>query len=256
MGERLEPSLPRVAAVQQLDQLIVVARGRAWLALTALALLLAGLVAWAVFARVPLTEHARAVSIRGGALGQLTTPIAGTVETLELEVGDDLDAGGDVAVIRGTDGTRSRVTAARSGTVLAVVAATGDAVASGTLLAKIESRGEPRLQAFPAFEVAQQVDVGDATTITVRRAGGGSEVIDATVARVTRVPLDRADVAGVVGDAALAQLLVDDGRPVAVIELRPRRPEALPDVASGTSALIGDAELVLGEQHPIAFIVR
>lgn len=255
MGGRLEPSLPRVAAVQQLDQLIVVTRGRAWLALAALGVLLAGLVVWAVLARVPVTERASAVRLPGGAIAQITTPTAGRVEALDLEVGGDVDAGDVVAVITRTDGTRSRVTAAQSGTVLAVVAATGDIVASAAPLAKLESDDQPRLHAFLAFDLGQQVDVGDASTVTLSRAGGGSDVIDATVAQVTRVPLDRADVAGLVGDAALAKLLVGEGRTVAAVELRARRPQDLSNAASGT-ALIGDAQLVLGEQHPIAYIAR
>lgn len=254
--EQIAPTRPRVAGPQRLDELIVVTRGRAWITLVALAVLLAGLVVWAVVARVPVTSNVGAVLISGGVLAEVASPGAGVVESLAVGVGDTVDTGDDIAVIQAPDGSRSGVQATQDGTVAAVVTRAGDTVEAATVLVKVVPDGPPRLHGFPTFDVGQQLEVGDAAMVTISTPGAGSEVFDATISQIIRAPLTREDVTGVVGDAALAQFLVPQGQTVMAIELHPRRNADLPEAPAASPALVGTASVVLAEQHPISMFAR
>lgn len=255
LGEPLAPRSPRTSGLERLDQLIVVTPARAWVALLALAVLLGGLIAWAALAQVRVTQDAPAAFIPGGALAQASAPVDGIVESVAVRPGEAIAAGATIAVIRDLDGRRTRVQSGDSGRILAALAAPGDTVTSGAVLAKIERRGAPRLRAFPSFEVAQQLAPGDVAVVTVSGTAGERTAFDARVVRIGRVPLDRSDVAALVGDSALARLLVGADETVTAVELAPDdRSDAMRLERRLRPALIADVTLVLGEQHPLSFV--
>ncbi len=156
------------------------------------------------------------VTFPGGRI-TVTAPVPGTVQDVMVVAGSVVAAGGELATVRGADGTVVTVVAPEAGTVLSVPVNVGQVVGAGEALAKI-SRSKAGLGvlvvAFVAPDQAPDFAPGSKVDVLLRDAAGTG-----TVERVSLVRLPLEAVAEVVGGETLGQEVFErtDGAPIAVI---------------------------------------
>lgn len=92
-----QDALDRLASPEQLDQLMTVTTRRAWLALTALCIVLLSALGWAVFGALPYKVRCQGILIRRGGLADIVAASAGQVTAIEVAPGDRVDKGQIVA---------------------------------------------------------------------------------------------------------------------------------------------------------------
>ncbi len=92
-------SLARLSSPEQLDQLITVAGSGAWLALLAVGVLLASVMAWAVYGRIPTTVSGGGILIKTGGIVNVVAPVDGQIEALYVSEGDLVKKGQIIARI-------------------------------------------------------------------------------------------------------------------------------------------------------------
>ncbi len=86
-------ALDRLASPEQLDQLMRVARPRAWVALAAVGLVLITALLWGFFGTIPTTVETQGVLLRRGGVATVTAPIAGAVTDVSVMSGDGVADG-------------------------------------------------------------------------------------------------------------------------------------------------------------------
>src|SRR5271170_7120859 len=103
-GPFRQAALERVDSLEQLDGLLTVTTARSWIALTAIAVLIAVALGWSVIGRLPSYVEGRGLFIReGGSIASAAAPGAGTLAKLLVEKGDHIAAGQVVAQIVAPD---------------------------------------------------------------------------------------------------------------------------------------------------------
>lgn len=90
-----EVSLKRLSSPEQLDQLIKVTSPRAWLALIALTLLLASVIVWSFLGSIPTKIEGRGILLNNGGVFSLKPHSSGQVSDVRFKTGD-MVAKGDV----------------------------------------------------------------------------------------------------------------------------------------------------------------
>lgn len=93
-------ALERLSSPEQLDQLLQVTDAKGWLALVALATLLAAALGWGVFGSIPTQAAGAGILIRRGGVSDLVSAGSGQVAEVRVRVGDTLAKGQVVAEIR------------------------------------------------------------------------------------------------------------------------------------------------------------
>lgn len=126
----------------ELDAPTVLTSPRDWLALLCLAALLIAAVSWAVFGRLPQTVNVAGVITGPDGTAQVQSPYQGMVTAIAVSVGDQVDAGQEVAVVTGTSGASHGVVSLFSGQVISMQVADGEEVGPGLTVAILE-RGAP-----------------------------------------------------------------------------------------------------------------
>ncbi|MBI1854140.1 MAG: NHLP bacteriocin system secretion protein [Planctomycetes bacterium] len=95
-----EKSLERLSSPERLDQLLRVVDRRSWIPLLATSILVAGVVVWAVFGRIPVNVQGRGMLGRPRDIVHVETPSAGYLSELDVTVGERVAAGAVVGKIR------------------------------------------------------------------------------------------------------------------------------------------------------------
>lgn len=112
-------ALERLSSPEQLDQLMQVTTPKGWLALAAVGVLLAAAGVWGFVGSIPTEAAGAGILLRRGGVTDLVTPGQGQIEEVRVTVGDVLERGQVVAVVRQEElerrieDQRERLTAAR-----------------------------------------------------------------------------------------------------------------------------------------------
>jgi HlyD family secretion protein len=93
-------ALERLSSPEQLDQLLQVTDPQGWLALAAVAALLAAALGWGVFGSIPTEAAGAGILIRRGGVSDLVAAGSGQVAEVTVAVGDAIAKGQVVARIR------------------------------------------------------------------------------------------------------------------------------------------------------------
>ena len=109
-----------------------VADPKRWIALTAVGVLLIGVLIWGFVGRVESTVQADCLIIPKTGTYDIVTTTEGTVRDVLVERGDQITAGQPVAVVETVDGTREQIVAPVPGEVIERLATLGDFVHVGT----------------------------------------------------------------------------------------------------------------------------
>lgn len=210
------PPVPDDAA-SRLDESIAVTRPAAWLALAAVGALILAAVVVARTVRVPKVANAQATVVFPGGRLAVSSPVAGSVQDVQVAVGNLVWPGDPLITIRGSDGSTQTLVAPELGTVLSVRATIGETVAAGEALVELSrwrSESDVSLIAFVSPAESANFPKGSKVRLSVRDL-----VRTGTVARVPVVRMPLETVAEVVGDRELARGVYDDtgGSPIALL---------------------------------------
>ncbi len=93
-------ALERLSSPEQLDQLLQVTDARGWLALAALAALLATALGWGIWGSVPTEAAGAGILIRRGGVSDIVSAGSGQIDEMRVRVGDAIDKGQVVARVR------------------------------------------------------------------------------------------------------------------------------------------------------------
>lgn len=85
-----QEALERLSSPEQLDQMMRVAKRRAWLPLATFCSLIVVAVIWSIFGRIPVTVNGQGVLIRPGNVVPLQAPSEGQISTLDIKPGDTI----------------------------------------------------------------------------------------------------------------------------------------------------------------------
>jgi HlyD family secretion protein len=96
-------SLERLSSPERLDHLLELVDRKSWIPLAAIGVLLAGLLAWAVFARIPVYVEGQGILVRPRTIAEFQSPGPGRVVRLEVEVGTPVRRGQLLALIERPD---------------------------------------------------------------------------------------------------------------------------------------------------------
>lgn len=223
-------ALAQLDAARQIDARLSVAPTRAWLALVAVGLLVAGAAVWSVFGRAPITVDGSGILLPPSGLVAVTSARGGTVT--DVPTVDDVDptiAGVDVAAgerlltVRAVDGSTVDVTAPVPGTLIGrTPVAVGTALNDGAVVAQLLPRsGRTTALLFVSPLAGTAVAPGMPVQLTVSSVDPSAfGRLLGTVASVDELPYDRADflrLAG--GNTQLAAALTAAGSLRVVVAL-------------------------------------
>ena len=92
-------ALERAATPEQLDQLIQVVNFNKWLPLAAISSLVMTGIAWSIFGRIPITVLGQGILVYPSKVVSFQSPIAGKLQTINVNVGEVVDKGDVLATI-------------------------------------------------------------------------------------------------------------------------------------------------------------
>ncbi len=95
-----QSALDRLASPEQLDRLLVVTSSRLWAALVGLWLLVATVIGWSVFGRLPITVQGTGILLSAAGVREVEALGSGVIETLPVRAGDLVQEGALIARIR------------------------------------------------------------------------------------------------------------------------------------------------------------
>jgi multidrug efflux pump subunit AcrA (membrane-fusion protein) len=134
-------ALAKRRQADQLDRLPEVAKPRGWLAALALAVVVGGVIAYALVGEIPRRLEAEGVLGSEGGIVAVQSQSTGEVERVLVENGERVEPGTPVLELSSRQGDREVLEAGYSGQVLEVLTAEGRVLSPGTDLFTIA--GEP-----------------------------------------------------------------------------------------------------------------
>ena len=258
-------ALSRLSSPEQLDAAVRVTRPRAWIALTAIGLVLVAFIAWSLFGTVQSTFPASGILLSPFGTSNTVATHAGQVTRVLVSQGDGVSAGEPVAAVRTATGTTETVTASESGQVTEILAYPGHPVAAGGPIMTIQPTGQP-LRAFLFVPVGSSQPIKTGMAVQLFVATVPSEqygLLLGTVARVGTHPVTRVGVNALLNNPDLTAQIFG-GNPVIQVEVDLERSSTSPSgyawtsgggpsaqVAAGTLA---SATIILSTRHPISML--
>ena len=92
-------SIERLSSPEQLDQVMQVTTPKGWLALAAICLLLAGVITWSFYGRIPTNVRAMGVLIKSGGVYDIVPRSSGQIADIAVRAGHMVEAGQVIARI-------------------------------------------------------------------------------------------------------------------------------------------------------------
>jgi multidrug efflux pump subunit AcrA (membrane-fusion protein) len=262
-------ALERLSSPEQLDQLMQVTDRRGWLALTALAGLLAMAVTWGFVGSIPTKVTGEGILIRTGGVKGVISTYSGEVTEFHVRVGDLIERGDVVAsLFQSSQGNLNQlryVSSPHEGRVMEIMLGEGEFAREGTRLLNLEPV-DTRLEAIVYVALADGKKVrsemeAEISPATVKPEEYGFMV--GMVREVSAFPVTMEGMTRALGAADLARQFSLVGQPYEIhVDLLPdpeshsgyRWSSLGPDVTieSGTSC---SAKIVVDRQRPISLVI-
>jgi hypothetical protein len=264
-----QAALERLSSPEQLDQLIQVTTPRGWLALLALIGLIATVVVWSVSDTIPTQLVGRGILIRGDQVPQVLAPVAGQVEQVLVQVGDEIRQGQVIARMTPADrpgAPPAEVRSLHSGRVVELAAARGSVLPAGGVLASLEDLDKP-LEALIYMPAAGGKNVRPGLDVEISPANverGEYGFMRGKVRSVATFPASFPAMMLVLGNEQLVREFLASGPPIEVrIDLEPdattpsgyRWSSSLGPPNPVNSGTLCEATITLSEQHPIDLVI-
>lgn len=250
--EGLAPTPPKQSGSDRFDEAALTTPARSIVALCTCLVLVAGVVVWAVTARVDETTTGSAVSLVDGSLDRVVTRIDGIVTAVQVKPGEQVTKGQPLAQISAPDDSSETLHSIRDGRVLNAPYVPGTAVTAGDSIMVIEpTEGIRVLRMFLDPLEAEQVQTGTKAVISFP----GRAEIPGQVSAVSLLPLAREQVETLLGSPALARLVLTAEAAVAVT-VTPDAGQELPQPGDGSEGgRVARVSLILGIVHPIEYVI-
>ncbi|MQA74995.1 MAG: HlyD family efflux transporter periplasmic adaptor subunit [Solirubrobacterales bacterium] len=258
-------AVPRTA--EALDDTVETTTTRAWIALAAIAVLVAAGLAWSLVARLPQQTVATAVVDQRGETYDVVARAAGSVR-VTVAPGTRVARGQELGRLTPFPGDTSGapraprpVVAPVAGTVGEILVGDGAGVSAGELLTTItpgsaDGRVRSVVTYVPASEAALYTP-GDTVSVAVSNlAAGATRVVDATVSSVSEVPSRLEAMRATLRVDDLATKLLEDADGAAYrIELRLRELDALPARDRPVQGQLVEVTNTYDDPHPIELLL-
>lgn len=208
--------------IVRLDQVAIFARPRWWIMLLAVVSLLVGALAWGVLAQAPETDAATGIISTQGGPVNVGTSLDGTVIRVYVRLGDIVQEGNTIAVVKDDVGRTLRVLAPVTGSVIEISTQVGDFVGVGDSIGTLQIRGEV-LEAIALMPVPSVVDVevGQPARVAPDSVPVGEYgYITGTVISVGATPMSDARVQQLVGSISGLEGSSADRGPVVEVRIR------------------------------------
>lgn len=260
-------ALRRVSSPEQLDTVVRTALPRQWLALIALLVVVVSTVVWACVATIPTTVSGPGYLLPAGGRQEVAAPVAGTLSSLSVRVGQRLVPGEVVgtvtpAAVGSAQPPVDLMAPPNAGIISEVDAISGGYVAAGQPIALVNPVGRP-LVVYAYLPTTEAAGLPPGLQARVTFSGGiGSAYgyAEGTVESVSSYPVSQQRLTLVLNASTLVNTVEAQGPSnEIVVRLNPSAttpsgiewgsgqgpPGVLP---AGLSATV---ELVLGSHHPI-----
>jgi hypothetical protein len=225
-------ALRRRRLPDELDRMLTVAPSRAWLAVLALAMAVAGLVVWGFTGHLPRELSASGV-LSAGSQSSVQSMLTGRVARVAISAGQPVQAGQRVITLAGPP---ARVIASPfAGRIATVDVAPGQVVERGTSLYTLQPDVSDVAQlnavVFLSAEDGATVTRGMDVNVQVASAPASAfGVVRGHVQSVTTYPASGASLTALLGNPELAARFSQDGPPIVArvrLELDKRTPSGL-----------------------------
>jgi len=262
-------ALERLSSPEQLDQMMQVTDRRGWLALAALAGLLAMAVTWGFVGTIPTKVMGEGILIRTGGVKGVISTYSGEVTEFHVRVGDLIERGDVVASLfqsgQGTLNQLRYVTSPHDGRVMEIMLGEGEFAREGARLLNLEPV-DARLEAIVYVPLADGKKVrsemeAEISPATVKPEEYG--FMRGMVRDVSDFPVTLEGMTRVLGASDLARQFSLGGQPYEIhVDLVPdpesrsgyrwssRGPDAT--IESGTAC---SAKIVVERQRPISLVI-
>lgn len=195
-----------IDSVDRLDEAITIVSARSGLALTAI-LVLAGVgVLWAIFGTIPVTITGRGVFVAGAGTAHITATDDGTIQSIDVAVGQSVLAGQAIARERTLGGQIVALRAPRAGSVVEIAGRPTVFVHRGDPVASVAPSGaQLRAIVFVPVATDRHVEPGMAASVVpadVPELSG--RAVQAEVASVAPYPASADRIRNALQDDALA----------------------------------------------------
>lgn len=258
-------ALEQLTSPEQLDHLMQITSPRGWLALGALACVVATALVWSIAGSIPAEASGQGVLLRPPGIYQIQAAGAGTITDLHVRAGDTVRAGQAIATLTAPGGTETEITSRRDGLVLAVLVEQYLFVHPGTTVVTVEPPTES-MQAIVYVSAAQASGVSRGMTAHVSPQAVSAErygFVLGTVASVSPYPASPEQIRRTVANEAIARTFAD-GDPVVEIRVDLIRDPATPSgfkwsASRGpsvqlASGMLCSVDIILSEQRPINLV--
>jgi hypothetical protein len=260
-----EQALERLSSPEQLDQVMQVTPLRGWLALLALAAVVAVAVAWGVFGTIPVQIGAQGLLLGGEGIRRVLAPGDGVV-TQHRRGGDLVKQGEVVVQLQDATGKAVDVASQYDGLVVEAYVHVGSTVHAGTPLLNVEPRASDLgAVLFVAVDNGKAVQPGMPVHLSpVTASADQFGVLLGQVVYVSPFPASNLRLQSLLENADLVQYVSKDG-PVYEVSVQLNRDPSTPSgfqwsshggppftLSAGTLA---SADVVLGEQRPLGLVL-
>jgi multidrug efflux pump subunit AcrA (membrane-fusion protein) len=217
-------ALAKRRQAEELDRLPEVAKPRGWLAALALAVVVFGLVGYAIAGEIPRrVESDGVLSSRGGVV-EVQSRQSGEVTRMLVDIGDRVDPGTPVAEIESSGGESSEVVSGFRGKVLELRTAEGRVLEPGAEVVAITAEpGEKPTGAYLFVEQDVAAGVAPGMRVDVDVSSAPSQefgVVRGTVESVSGAPISPQEMDVLLSNDALVEQFTEAGAPIlATVEL-------------------------------------
>jgi hypothetical protein len=195
-----------IDSVDRLDEAITIVSARSGLALTAILVLAAITLLWAVFGTIPVTVAGRGVFVAGSGTAHITAADDGTIQSIDVAVGENAWRGEAIARERTLNGQIVALRAPRDGTVVEITGRATVFVHRGDPVAGVAPTGA-QLRAIVFVPVASDRHVEPGMPASVVPADVpqlSGRAVRAEVASVAPYPASADRIRNALADDALA----------------------------------------------------
>ncbi|HEX2915080.1 MAG TPA: HlyD family efflux transporter periplasmic adaptor subunit [Chloroflexia bacterium] len=262
-----EAALERLATPEQLDKLLQVTDRKGWLALAGIVVLLALALLWSIFGTLPRTLPVNnGILLRQGGIQEIRSSETGQLITLRIKAGDQLQAGQVIGELKTEQGATVDLKSPYKGTVLEILAETNSVLKPDAVLARLEETDRP-LQAVLLVPLSEgkRLKPGMQAQLSPSPVNAQSEgYLLGTVSYVGEYPVTAEGLQLLLKSKELVESLTTAG-PVLKVEVALQADPATfsgfkwtslqgPDLKL-TNGTLCRANLILGDKHPISFIL-
>lgn len=211
-------ALAKRRQAEELDRLPEVAKPRGWLAALALAVVVLGLVGYAIAGEIPRRVEADGVLSSRGGIVEVQSREAGEVIDMLVEMGERVQPGTPVARVETTGGQRTEITSGFGGKVLELRTAEGRVLQPGSEVVTIAAApGDEPTGAYLFVPQETAAGVAPGMRVDVEVSSAPSQefgVVRGTVESVSGAPVSPQEMDVLLSNDGLVEQFSEDGPPI------------------------------------------